>query len=695
MKLFEPKNAPESESTYNAESIEVLKGLDPVKRRPGMYTDTTSPDHLAFEVIDNSVDEAIAGYADQIDVILKKDGALLVKDNGRGMPVDIHPVEKISGVELIMSKLHAGAKFSNKDYSYSGGLHGVGVSVVNALSAKLDILIKRDGHEYTIGFENGYKTSDLTIVGNAPKKQSGTQIRFYPQPSYFDTPDFSISALKNALKSKAILCKGLVTSFLNEKTDERHVWKYDHGLDEYLNESLKDKEWIFDAPFTGESKTDDLQMVWAVNWTEESGHNIEESYVNLIPTQLGGTHVNGFRSGLLESVREFCKFRNLLPKGVYLAPEDLWNRVGYILSVKLSDAQFSGQTKERLSSRHCANLVNIKVRDAFSLWLNQYTESGERLAGLAIENAKNRIKKSQKITKKKHSGGAALPAKLSDCSTMDMVRRELFFVEGDSAGGSAKQARDRRFQAIMPLRGKIMNTWDADMSAIYNSKEIRDISQVLGVPPGSDDISKLRYNKICILADADSDGLHIATLLCALFLKHFPKIVKNGHVFIAMPPLYRIDCGKEVFYALDDGEKETIIKRIKRRKKKVKYNIQRFKGLGEMNPSQLKETTISPDSRRLVQLSVPNITAADLSDVSENNLLTGQDADSSDIIEQHAKPADDETPSTHQTASNPPEKTVQTFEDVCETMDMLLGKKRANDRKRWIETNGDIKEIEL
>ena len=646
MKLFEPSNKNKDlANAYNAESIEVLKGLDPVKRRPGMYTDTSSPDHMAFEVIDNSVDEAIAGYATQIDVVLKTDQSIIVSDNGRGMPVDIHPEEKISGVELIMSKLHAGAKFSNKDYSFSGGLHGVGVSVVNALSSRLTIHIKRDGQKYRIGFEHGFKTEDLAIVKKIKKKESGTSVQFYPDGSYFDTPLFSKSALKSALKSKAVLCKGLVTSFYDEASKEKIVWKYDQGIDAYLNEYLKDKKCISPSPFAGKLQGEDIHLIWAVNWTLESGSNPEESYVNLIPTKLGGTHVNGFRSGLLESVREFCKFRNLLPKGLYLAPEDIWDRVGYILSVKLSDAQFSGQTKERLSSRHCANLVNIQVRDAFSLWLNQNIEEGEKLSAFAIENAKNRIKKSKKVAKKRTSNGITLPAKLSDCSSVDQNKRELFFVEGDSAGGSAKQARDRRFQAIMPLRGKILNTWDVDSSVINESREIRDISQVLGVLPGSDDISKLRYNKICVLADADSDGLHIATLLCALFLKHFPQIVKDGHVFIAMPPLYRIDVGKEVFYALDDPEKNNIIKRINRRKKHGKIDIQRFKGLGEMNPAQLKETTISPDSRRLVQLSVSN-------------------------------------------------SCEESIKEVYEIMDMLLGKKRAKDRKIWIESKGSIKEIE-
>ena len=647
MKLFETDSKKKDlKSNYNAESIEVLKGLDPVKRRPGMYTDTSSPDHLAYEVIDNCVDEAIAGYADKIDVVLKKDNSIIVSDNGRGMPVDIHPEEKITGVELIMTKLHAGAKFSNKDYSYSGGLHGVGVSVVNALSSDLTIHIKRNGHKYHIGFKNGFKTQDLNTIKTIGKKQSGTSIWFYPDTSYFDTPLFSTTALKRVLKSKAVLCKGLVTTFFDEKSDEKITWKYDHGLDDYLNENLNQEKCIFPKPFTGNLEGEAIQIIGAVNWTLESNSNPEESYVNLIPTNLGGTHVNGFRSGLLESVKEFCKFQNLLPRGLFLAPEDIWHNVGYILSVKLSDAQFSGQTKERLSSRHCAGLVNIQVRDAFSLWLNHNIEQGERLALFAIENAKTRIKKSRKVTKKKTSNGLRLPAKLSDCTSVDHGRRELFFVEGDSAGGSAKQARDRRFQAIMPLRGKILNTWEIDSSAIMESREIRDISRVLGVLPGSDDISKLRYNKICVLADADSDGLHIATLICALFLKHFPKVVEKGHMHIAMPPLYRIDVGKEVFYALDDPEKDNIIKRINRRKKnKSKINVQRFKGLGEMNPSQLKETTIAPDSRRLVQLSI--------------------DYGIEDSIKQ-----------------------------VHDSMDMLLSKKRSKDRKTWIETKGDIKEID-
>ncbi len=655
MKLFDAKSAkPVIHNAYDAQSIEVLKGLDPVRRRPGMYTDTQTPDHLAFEVIDNSVDEAIAGFATKIDVTLTRDNRIQVSDNGRGMPVDIHPQEGISGVELIMTRLHAGAKFSSRDYAFSGGLHGVGVSVVNALSAKLDVQIKRGGQKYEICFENGVKSRDLDVTGTVGQRNTGTCVTFQPADGYFDTQAFSPAAIKAVLKSKAVLCPGLTTTFIHEAAGERSSWCYDHGLDQYLAEQLKDKPTLFPSPFTGECRTEEFQGAWAINWGTDTSLKLEESYVNLIPTRLGGTHVNGFRSGLLESVREFCKFRNLLPKGLLLTPDDIWQNVGYVLSVKLVEAQFSSQTKERLSSRHCANLVNLQVRDAFSLWLNQNIEQGEALAGMAIENARNRVKKSKKVTQKKAVGGGTLPAKLSDCSSDDQTLRELFFVEGDSAGGSAKQARDRRFQAIMPLRGKIMNTWDHAASSILNSKEIREISQVLGVVPGSNDISKLRYNKLCILADADSDGLHIATLICALFLKHFPEVVRKGHVFVAMPPLYRIDMGKEVFYALDDSEKSAIINRLNRRKKKGKINIQRFKGLGEMNPAQLKETTIAPDSRRLVQLTIDEHSGQESTDGSETQ--------------------------------------TDKQDNVWEIMDMLLGKKRTQDRKRWIETNGVIKE---
>jgi topoisomerase-4 subunit B len=680
MNLFDGKTQNNTaDQGYDARSIEVLKGLDPVKRRPGMYTDTSSPDHLAFEVIDNSVDEAISGFATRIDITLTEDNRITVSDNGRGMPVDIHPQEGISGVELIMTKLHAGAKFSNKDYAFSGGLHGVGVSVVNALSNHLSIDICRDKKRYTIEFQNGAKTKDLEMIGKAPN--TGTTLTFKPEPSYFDTGQFNVVAIRAALKSKAVLCQGLTTTFTVEQTGETDTWHYDQGLDQYLQEMISSTKTIFPKPFTGSADNDELKAVWAVNWGLEETLDIEESYVNLIPTKLGGTHVNGFRSGLLESVKEFCKFRNLLPKGVFLTPEDIWQNVGYVLSVKLVEAQFSGQTKERLSSRHCASLVNLQVRDAFSLWLNQNVVFGEALAQAAIENARRRERKRKKVSLKTRTSGAALPAKLSDCTSDDQRQRELFFVEGDSAGGSAKQARDRRFQAILPLRGKILNTWDLNSSAILESKEIRDISQVLGVVPGSKDISKLRYNKLCILADADSDGLHIATLLCALFLKHFPEMVRQGHVFVAMPPLYRIDMGKEVFYALDDSEKRAITKRLSRRKKPAKINVQRFKGLGEMNPSQLRETTIAPDSRRLVQLTITDEPGAD----EQKNNPARENSESSSASSESERSPDSR-------AADKP-RTSEKQDDVFQVMDMLLSKKRARDRKRWIETHGVIKEI--
>jgi len=651
------RSSSSSQSGYNAESIEVLKGLDPVKRRPGMYTDTSSPDHLAHEVIDNSVDEAIAGHASQIDVILHEDNSLEVTDNGRGMPVDIHPEEGISGVELIMTRLHAGAKFSSKDYTFSGGLHGVGVSVVNALSTALEVKITRNGSVYLIRFENGLKVHDLEVIDSAPLKKTGTNLRFYPDKSYFEREKFSKKSLQHALKAKAVLCPGLLVTFMDKATEEKEQWRFDNGLRDYLTESFVNVETVLGTPFTHEKKMDDATVAWAVDWTENKTDNLCESYVNLIPTSQGGTHVNGFRSGLLESIREFCGFRDLLPKGVTIAPEDIWQNIGFVLSVKLTDAQFSGQTKERLSSRHCAGIVTSVVRDAFSLWLNQNTDQGERLAQLALENAKTRLKRSKIVTRKRVNSGPALPGKLSDCTCGEPEKSELFLVEGDSAGGSAKQARDRRFQAILPLRGKILNTWETEPELLLASKEIHDISVAMGVDPDSQDISGLRYHKICILADADSDGLHIATLLCALFLKHFHEVVKHGHIFVAMPPLYRIDLAKEVFYALDESERDNIIKKIERRKKSGKINVQRFKGLGEMNPAQLRETTIAPDTRRLVQLVIrPSVTEVDSQEELGNN----------------------ETDDNNK---------------VFEIMDMLLSKSRASDRRRWIETRGNIMQL--
>ena len=634
--------------TYNAESIEVLKGLDPVKRRPGMYTDTTRPNHLGQEAIDNSVDEAIGGFANRIDVTLYKDNSLEVTDNGRGMPVDIHPEEKITGVELIMTRLHAGAKFSNKSYEFSGGLHGVGVSVVNALSTRLEVTIKRESKQFQMAFENGIKTSDLEMVQKVGKKNTGTSLRFWPNPDYFEYPKFSAKHLKHTLRAKAVLCPGLTITFFNELTNEKEEWYFQDGLTDYLVESLAMVQTIPSEPFTGNFSGNTEMASWAITWLPEGGEQVMESYVNLIPTPQGGTHVNGFRTGLLASLREFCEFRKLLPRGVKLTPDDIWDNCSYVLSVKIKDPQFSGQTKERLSSRQCAAFVSGVVSDAFSLWLNTHTDIGEQLAEVIITNAQKRLRASKKIARKRILSGPALPGKLADCVSQDPSRTELFLVEGDSAGGSAKQARDRQFQAIMPLRGKILNTWETNSADILGSKEIHDISVAIGIDPLSENLEGLRYGKICILADADSDGLHIATLICALFLRHFLPLVERGHIFVAMPPLYRIDAGKKVYYALDDDEKQGIIDRITAEDKRgVKINVQRFKGLGEMNPLQLRETTMAPDTRRLIQLILP--------------------------------PGNGENPES--SADSNPAATV---------MDMLLAKNRVKDRRRWIETKGHL-----
>ncbi|WP_058558006.1 DNA topoisomerase IV subunit B [Thiohalocapsa sp. ML1] len=625
--------------TYDASAIEVLSGLDPVRKRPGMYTDTTRPNHLAQEVIDNSVDEALAGHATRIDVTLHADGSCEVADNGRGMPVDMHPEQGLPGVEVILTKLHAGGKFSAGNYRFSGGLHGVGVSVVNALSQRLEVWIKRNGREYNMAFAGGDKASDLQEVGSVGRASTGTRLHFWPDPKYFDTPKFAVRPLTHLLRAKAVLCPGLEVRFRDEASGEEQTWCYADGLTDYLQQALLDLPMVPSPPFIGSMEGDTEAAAWAVTWLPEEGDLVTESYVNLIPTVQGGTHVNGLRTGLTEAVREFCEFRNLLPRGVKLAPEDVWARASWILSVKLVEPQFSGQTKERLSSRECATFVSGIVKDSFSLWLNQHVADAERIAELAIAGAQARLRAGRKVTRKKITQGPALPGKLADCTSTDPERSELFLVEGDSAGGSAKQARDREFQAIMPLRGKILNTWEVDPAEVLGSQEVHDIAVAIGVDPGSDDLSRLRFGKVCILADADSDGAHIATLLCALFYKHFPRLVAEGHVHVAMPPLYRIDVGKQVFYALDDAERKGILDRIAAEKLKGKVSVQRFKGLGEMNPSQLRETTIHPDTRRLVQL------------------------------------------------------TVEPGDESGTLMDMLLAKKRAADRRAWLQEKGDLAEV--
>ncbi|WP_104884591.1 DNA topoisomerase IV subunit B [Pasteurella multocida] len=624
-------------SNYSAQEITVLKDLEPVQLRPGMYTDTTRPNHLGQEVIDNSVDEALAGYANKIEVVLHKDQSLEVIDNGRGMPVDIHPVEKLSGVEVILTKLHAGGKFSNKNYEFSGGLHGVGISVVNALSERVDVTVKRNGQIYKIAFENGRKVEELEVIGTCGRRNTGTTVHFKPNPKYFDSDKFSVSRLRHLLRAKAVLCSGLEIKFIDKINQTEDCWCYEDGLADYLSEAVNGLETLPETPFIGDFKGDTEAVSWALLWLPEGGELLSESYVNLIPTIQGGTHVNGLRQGLLDAMREFCEFRNLLPRGVKLTADDIWERCAYVLSLKMQDPQFAGQTKERLSSRQSAVFVAGVVKDAFSLWLNQHVQQAELLAEMAISSAQRRLRAAKKVVRKKLVSGPALPGKLADCSQQDLDKTELFLVEGDSAGGSAKQARDREYQAILPLRGKILNTWEVSSEQVLSSSEIHDIAVALGIDPDNEDFSQLRYGKVCILADADSDGLHIATLLCALFLRHFPKLVQKGHVYVAMPPLYRIDLGKDVFYALDESEKDAILDRLK--SKKGKPNVQRFKGLGEMNPLQLRETTMDPNTRRLVQLTYD--------------------------LEQEEQAA------------------------TLELMDMLLAKKRAEDRKNWLQTKGD------
>ena len=623
-------------SQYTAQSLEVLSGLDPVRRRPGMYTDTSRPNHLAQEVIDNAVDEALAGYANKITVTVYKDGSLSVEDNGRGMPVDIHPEYGQCGIEIILTKLHAGGKFSTDNYQFSGGLHGVGISVVNALSNRVEVQVQRQGNVYKMAFEHGEPVTGLDILeGKAPKRASGTTVQFWPDTKYFDSPKFALKVLKHNLKAKAVLAAGLEITYIDKINDEKIVWQFENGLVDYLMDELEGREIVPAPAFVANGEVERASAEFAICWNAEGGEQIQESYVNLIPTAQGGTHVNGLRSGVTDAIREFCELRNLLPRNLKLTAEDVWDGTNFILSLKFQEPQFSGQTKERLSSREASAIVLNIAKDAFALWLNQNSDVAMQLAEMVISKAGRRLKAAKKVERKRIVSGPALPGKLADCVGHTLAESELFIVEGDSAGGSAKQARDKNFQAIMPIRGKILNTWEVSSDEVLASQEVHDIAIAIGVDPGSDDLSELRYGKVCILADADSDGLHIATLLCALFVKHFPSLVEEGHLFVAMPPLFRIDDAKDVHYALDDDELESILKRCKSKNPQ----ITRFKGLGEMNASQLRETTMDPDTRRLVQL-----------DLDDSQFTAG-------------------------------------------LLDKLLAKKRSSDRKHWLEQKGNLADL--
>ena len=624
---------------YTADSMQVLEGLEPVRRRPGMYTDTTRPNHLLQEVLDNSVDEVLAGFGRNIEVTLYPDESIEVVDDGRGLPVDVHSEHKLTGVELALTRLHSGGKFDHDNYNYAGGLHGVGVSVVNALSKWLVVEVKQNGALHRQRFEAGEPVTALEIVDSVGKRNTGTLVRFLPDPVYFDSTRVSLPRLEHLLRAKAVLCPGLSVSLTVEQATgepETRNWCYEAGLAGYLTEAIGPGERLPATPFVHEAKGNSEEVELAVQWVTDGDEVVTESYVNLIPTPLGGTHVAGLRSGLVQALREFCEFRDLIPKGLRIGGEDIWEQCAFVLSAKLAEPQFSGQTKERLSSRQSGVFISGVAKDAFSLWLNEHPGEGGNIAEMAIANAQRRAQASKKVARKKIASGPALPGKLADCASQDAERTELFLVEGDSAGGSARGARDREFQAVMPLRGKILNTWEVDSAQVLAHQEVHDIAVAIGVDPASADLSGLRYGKICILADADSDGLHIATLLCALFLKHFTPLVQAGRIYVAMPPLYRVDVGKDVYYALDEAEKEGILDRVEaERRQRGAPSVQRFKGLGEMNPLQLRETTMAPDTRRLVRLDID-------SKVQTDNI-----------------------------------------------MDMMLAKKRAADRRSWLERKGN------
>lgn len=628
-------------NNYSSDDITNLEGLEPVKRRPGMYTDTENPNHLALEVIDNSIDEALEGHASKVLITIHPDNSVEVEDDGRGMPVDINKKTKMTGVAMILEMLHSGGKFSADNYKISGGLHGVGVSVVNALSSNLEVYVKRYGKTHYTRYSDGHVIDKLTPLKDSKcaKTETGTRVIFKANPTYFVTDEIDEKALREIIKSKAILFPNLEISFTNRK-GETDVYLYSGGINEFLCEQNNIDDCIGDIQFVCEGENQDpfMSLEWGVYFANT--HTLGKSYANLIPTALGGTHVDGLKSGLFNGLKEFASFHELLPKNITLKPNDVWQNANYVISFKMHEPQFKGQTKDKLASRECSTFISNYVRDSFSLFLSQNKESAILLVEKCLSNARKRVREAKKVERKELGKLMAIPGKLTDCVTNQYEDAELFIVEGDSAGGSAVQGRDRETQAILPLKGKILNSWELDADTILQSDEINNISAAIGVNPNSDDLSKLRYNKICILADADSDGLHIGTLFVALMFKHFLPLVERGHIFVAMPPLYRIDVGKKVFYALDDMEKESVLRKIKEDKLRGEVHVQRFKGLGEMNPDQLEETTLNPLNRRLVQL------------------------------------------------------TVSDLEATTEMLDMLLSKKRANHRREWLNECGNNFELE-
>ena len=617
-------------TNYSAQSIEVLDGLDPVRKRPGMYTEPHNPNHIAGEVIDNAVDEALAGFASKMDVWVYEDGSFAVQDDGRGMPIDEHPEYGISGVELILTKLHSGAKFNHDNYAFSGGLHGVGVSVVNALSSRVQVIVQRKAECVEFNFNQGVCVSKVTLKPNY-LKHKGTFLRFWPDAQYFDQVSFDTARIIQGLHAKAMLCPGFTVYFKDEIRGIEKTWCYQAGMSDFLLDQAKDRSLVIDEVIGSSFEGEGAFAQWALIWGEY-GDLPQSSYVNLIPTPQGGTHVNGLRVGLYDAVKEFIELRDLLPKGLRLKADDVCANLGFILSLKLQEAHFAGQTKQKLISAHAQQWVQGFVKSHMVLWLNKNVEQAGLLVDSIIENARSRMRKSKLIERKRVVSGPQLPGKLIDCSSKNLHETEIFLVEGDSAKGTVRQARDRINQAILPLRGKILNTWEVDSTEILNSQEISDVSVAIGLVPGVDSLEGLRYGKICILADADSDGLHIATLLCALFLKHFPRLVREGHLYVAMPPLYRIDINKQVFYVASDAERDQVLSEHAGKKS----NVMRFKGLGEMSPAQLRETTIKPGGRKLAQISMPD--------------------------EQLAK----------------------------EVLNRLLAKKNVSERRLWIEKNADL-----